>query len=229
MQSPTNPPQSKPTFLRRAVTTGALAVVVVCVCIVVLGVLATLRTNSSVEPIVDATEVPQEVGATVVFNVPTKTSTPRPTEGPTLAPLGDSRRNPYPVNAVVDIGDGMELTIVHVERPANEEVAAGNMFNETPEPNQEYMIVWVRIECTKPEDEKCSFFSTSLKVVGADGQVRDAASVAGIRQELEFTPEFFGGSAVEGSIPFLARTGDTETVLFFEPFLFGDPVYIALQ
>ena len=228
MQSPTTQPQTKPTFLRRAVTFAVLAVVVVCVCIVGLGVLASLPTNRSAESTIAATAAPQDVGATVVFNVPTKTSTPRPTDGPTQAPLGESRTNPYPVDAVVDIGSGMELSILRVERPANQTVADGNMFNETPGPNQEYMILWVRIECTKPSEETCNFTRTSIKTVGVDGQIRERAFAAGIPQEIE-SAEFFGGAALQGSIPFLARAGDTETVLMFEPFLFGDPIYIALQ
>lgn len=102
------------------------------------------------------------------------------------------------------------------------------MFNSTPAPGQEYMLLNLRITCTKSSNDTCIFDKTALHVVGADGSVRDIEFVAGIPNEFDSHPEFFGGSSIEGVLVFLVTAGDTALVLFHEPFLIGDPVYIAI-
>jgi hypothetical protein len=130
----------------------------------------------------------------------------------------------------VDIGGDIQVMITNVQRPANDIVEQGNMFNATPIPNvQEYMIVKLHVECKKPTNDKCNFDRFEFKTVGADGQVHDQASVAGIPLEFEPYAEFFGGASLDGNIAFLVAQGDASVVLFHEPILFGDPVYIALE
>jgi hypothetical protein len=130
----------------------------------------------------------------------------------------------------VDIGGDMQVMITNVQRPANDIIAQGNLFNDTPVPNaQEYMIVKPHVECTKSSNEKCSFNDYEFKIVGADGQVHDQASVVGVPQAFESFAEFFGGAALDGNIVFLVAQGDSEVILFHEPLFFGDPIYISLQ
>jgi hypothetical protein len=120
--------------------------------------------------------------------------------------------------------------ITNVQRPANDVIAQGNMFNATPIPNvQEYTIVKLHVECKKSANEKCNFNDYEFKTVGMDGQVHDRASVAGLPQAFEPFAEFFGGAALDGNIAFLVTQGDTGVVLFHEPLFFGKPVYISLQ
>lgn len=160
------------------------------------------------------------------------TTTPAPTDPPptaTSGPRGETRDQPHPIDAVIDISGDMRVSIVEVVRPVDDIVQQGNMFNDTPVPNQEYLIVKLRVECVKSSNEKCTFDRFEFKTVGADGQVRDLASVAGIPGEFETFAEFFGGASIEGNMVFLATQGDSSVVLFYEPFLIGDPIYIALQ
>jgi len=170
-----------------------------------------------------APTVTPERGATVVMNVPAVTSGPKPTVAPTQPVLVLTRDQAIPKNTTVDIGSDMRVTILLVTRPANDIVAQGNMFNDAPVPNQEYLMVKMHVECAKSSNEKCSFNDFEFKTVGADGQVHDRASVAGIPQAFEPFAEFFGGAALDGNIVFLVTQGDSKVVLV------RDPVYIALQ
>jgi len=120
--------------------------------------------------------------------------------------------------------------ITDLQRPANDSVAQGNMFHGTPVPNaQEYMIVKLHVECKKSTNDKCTFDRFEFKTVGADGQVHDQASVAGILLEFEPYAEFFGAASLHGNIVFLVTQGDTSVVLFHDPLIFGAPIYISLQ
>ena len=103
-------------------------------------------------------------------------------------------------------------------------------FNDTPVPNvEEYMIVKLHVECKKSANEKCSFNDYEFRVGVDGGKVHDRASVAGIPIAFEPFAEFFGGASLDGNVAFLVTQGDTSVVLFHDPLLFGDPVYISLQ
>jgi hypothetical protein len=197
-----------------------------CLCLAVIVALPTPSQSNtpSASRAPATTEVPHD--ATVIINVPTATNAP--TTAPT-AVLGVTRDKPLPVDATVDIGGGMEVSIIFVTRPANDIVVQGNMFNDTPEPNSEYLIVRLHVECTKPTNDKCSFSYFEFKTVGADGQVHDTASVAGIPGAFESFAEFFGGASIEGSLVYLATKDDPSLVLFYDPLFLGEPIYIALQ
>jgi hypothetical protein len=226
-QQPVTTQAKKPNSLTKFIAIGGAVVIAFC-CLI--GALA-LSNNSERTP--TNTPRPNNPGATVVIKVPTSTKGPTPTTPPTIEPtqeLGKTRDNPLPRNSVVDIGGDMEVMITNVQRPANDVIAQGNIFNATPIPNvQEYMIVKLHVECKKSPNEKCNFSDYEFKTVGTDGQIHDPAFAAGLPQAFEPYAEFFGGAALDGNIAFLVTQGDTSVVLFHDPLLFGDPVYISLQ
>lgn len=158
---------------------------------------------------------------------------PPATETPTPAPTasaGNTRDNPLPGPAGVDIGGDMILTVLGVQRPANAEVEAGNMFNSTPAAGLEYATVKIQVDCHKATNDKCTFTPMELKSVGSDGQVHDMEFVAGLADQMEeFSYEFFGGSKVGGLLVFLFPKGDEHVVLFHEALFFGSPVYFSLR
>lgn len=181
-------------------------------------------TSNSNPPVAQPTQQSQpQTGATVEFDVPT--NTPEATATPVL---GNTRNAPLPMDAQADVGGDMTLSIASVKRPANEIVLEGNMFNETPEPDSEYMIVTLFVECKKAPDNQCGFATGDIKVVGPDGVIHDQASVAGVPDKMEYFNEFFGGSTIAGNLVYYVMK-DSPMVLFFDPLVFGDPVYIALQ
>jgi zinc-ribbon domain len=224
----TTPATKKPNTLIRSIGIGVAIVVTIC-CVIGAGLV--FSSNRKRTP--TSAPRPTNPGATVVINVPTSTAGPTPTKAPTMAPtaeLGKTRDKPLPRNSFVDIGGDMQVLITNVQQPANDIIAKGNMFNATPIPNaQEYMIVKLHVECKKSANEKCNVNDYEFKTVGADGQVRDQASVAGVPQAFESFAEFFGGASLDGNIAFLVTQGDASVVLFHEPLFFGDPVYISLQ
>ena len=236
IQTPSQPvqpaaPAQKPNGFMKLIGIGAAVVLTIC-CVLAVGL--ALSNKQSPAP-VKATIVPPttqpNTGATVEFSEPTSgpTSTKAPASTPT-AELGRTRDNPLPRNSVFNIGGGIEVMITNVQRPANDIVAQGNIFNATPVPAlEEYMIVKLHVECKKSSNEKCSFDNTSFKAVGADGKVRDQAFAAGVPQTFEPFAEFFGGAALDGNMVFLVVQNDASVVLFYEPFLIGDPIYIALK
>ena len=215
--------QKKPYNLKRLLWIAAAAVITFCLCIISLGIFGS-RDDQAPTP----TFAPDHA-ATVVINAPTSTTLSEPTAVPTQPILGETRDQPYPADAVVEIGDDMQLSILGVARPANDLVEQGNMFNNTPTPDQEYLVVRLHVQCNKPSNDKCTFSGWYFHAVGADGLVRDEASVAGIPEDLDSTTEFFGGASIEGNLVFLVPAGDARVVLFYEPLFFGSPIYIALQ
>ena len=171
--------QKKPSPLKTFLLVPVVAgLAICCLAIVAIGI-----SGNKQKPAPTQTPKPS-TGATVVISIPAETAGPTPTTAPTIAPtaeLGKTRDKPLPRNSVVEIGDNMQVMITNVQRPANDIVAQGNMFNDTPVPGlEEYMIVKLHVECKKSSNEKCSFDHTNFKAVGADGKVRDQAFAAGV-------------------------------------------------
>ncbi len=172
-------------------------------------------------------------GATVV--TPTTgdgdaTSNP-PAEQPTNTveqkPIGSSRTNPAPFGSEIS-SDDMLFSIVEVVRPADEIVAKGNMFNSTPEPDKEFILVKVKIACQKSADDKCSVSPFTFKLVNSSGNVVETdIMISGVTELLE-SSDLFGGASVEGYLPFTIEKADLNPTLMYEPILFGDPFYLQV-
>lgn len=147
----------------------------------------------------------------------------------TTAPLGSARSNPAPAGSEVVI-DGMAFVVTGSTRPATDIIMAGNQFNTSPEAGQEYVLVSLRITCQKTADEKCDFSAYNMKLLGSSGVQRDSQTiVAGVSGLFEsFGTEFFGGASIEGSIPFIVNSDETDLLLVYSP-LFGNPFYLAIE
>jgi len=143
--------------------------------------------------------------------------------------LGTARSNPAPAGSEIVVDD-MAFVIVGATRPATDKVMAGNQFNTSPEAGQEYVMVNVRITCKKSTDDKCSFYTYNLKLLGSSGIQRDPEiMVAGVDGLLDFTiTEFFGGATIEGAIPFIVNSDESDLLLVYSP-IFGNPFYLAIQ
>jgi len=145
------------------------------------------------------------------------------------SPVGTARSNPAPAGSEVVVDD-MAFVVTGATRPATDIIMAGNQFNTSPEAGQEYVIVNVRITCRKSADDKCSFFSYNLKLLGSSGVQKDpelfVSDVSGL---IDFSiTEFFGGATIEGGIPFIVSSDETALLLVYSPLL-GNPFYLAIQ
>lgn len=219
----------KSSTTRNILIAVAIGVVGICGCLACAVLLIPSQgTSTPTQEAISAnlTDAPSEPAAGPT-EPPPPTDTPEPTPTPTLPPTGQTRDNPAPLGVAVDIGGDRVLTVVHVTRPANEIVASANQFNPQPETGQEYIQVELQVTCNKPTNDTCSFLTYEIKAVGADGNVKDPALIAGVEGELE-SGEFFGGAVKSGKVFYLIAEGDSNVVLFYEPF-FGDPIYLAIQ
>jgi hypothetical protein len=156
---------------------------------------------------------------------PDPTEAPPPTEP---AELGTSRTNPAPLASEVSVSD-VTISITGATRPATDIIMAANMFNTEPETGQEYILVDLMVVCDVAGDETCSISPFNFSMVGSNGEIYDAEIfVAGLEGTLEST-DIFGGATLEGSIPFIVGQGETNLVLIYEPSLFDDEVFLAVE
>lgn len=174
------------------------------------------------------TDIPEPMTTVQPSVIPEPAATPVPTSIPPLPLPGTSRDNPVPAETAVRIGDDRVLTIVEAVRPADDIIRRASEINDEPETGQEYLQVRVQVACNKPLNEKCYFDTDEIKAVGADGNIREAEWVIiGIEGQME-SGEFFGGSVRSGKMFFIVSKGDRKVVLFHDPWLNGDDVYLAL-
>lgn len=143
--------------------------------------------------------------------------------------IGASRDNPAPVGAVLTVAD-VSLLIDKVDRPADTVVSQGNMFNQTPGANEEYMLLHVSLTCNKASSEKCSLFPTQeVNLVGSDGVVIDQAyAIAGVPDLLEPSVGLFGGASISGAIVFLVPEDETLLVILQPVAGLGKEGYLTL-
>lgn len=204
---------------------GRVYVALLAVLVLVMATLACGESTPEVR-VPEATPQPGEAQPTAP---PAATATERPAPTPTTAPLGSSRSNPAPVGAEVTIND-MTFRIVELTRPADNIVAAGNMFNATPEPGNEYVMVTISAVCNKSSDQTCQVNPyLDFKLTGSSGSVREPEMmIAGVAGLLEDS-EFFGGATVTGGMIFEVAQGETDLILIYKPFLSVSEAYLAVE
>jgi hypothetical protein len=119
------------------------------------------------------------------------------------------------------------MVISGTVRPADTIIRRANQFNSRPEAGKEYIEVDLELTCNRDADDKCSIFASSLKAVGADGNIIDPEIFISGIDELLDSGEFFGGSTKIGKTFYIVPKDDTSVVLFYDPFL-GNDIYFAL-
>jgi hypothetical protein len=141
--------------------------------------------------------------------------------------VGTARSNPAPIGSVIT-ADNMKFEILGSTRPADDIIMSGNMFNTEPEEGEEYILIEMKIQCMKDEDDTCNISQFSFKLIGDEGVTYDAEwLVSGVDGLLE-SEEFYGGGVVTGSLPFIIKETDEDLIFIYEPFL-GDKFYMSVQ
>jgi hypothetical protein len=141
------------------------------------------------------------------------------------AVVATTKDNPAPVGSAV-LADNMKITVLGKVRPADTLVAKGNMFTDTPVPDQEYMFVTISASCELAKDKQCSLDTYSFKTLGTDGVVKDFKQVTAIDGLIKYTT-FDGGSTLTGILSFLVSKTDQKILLVYQP-ASGDSSYLAL-
>ena len=141
--------------------------------------------------------------------------------------IGTARSNPAPLGSVIT-ADNMQFEILGSTRPADDIIMSGNMFNTEPEEGEEYILIDMKIECMKDQDDTCNISSFSFKLIGDEGVIYDAEwFISGVDGLLE-SEEFYGGGVVTGALPFIIKETDSNLIFLYEPFL-GDEFYMSVQ
>jgi hypothetical protein len=172
-----------------------------------------------------AADIPAEAPIQEDVQTEPEPTQPKPTA---TKPIGTARSNPAPVGSEI-VADNMAFMILSAVRPADDIIKRGNPFNTEPESGEEYILIELQAVCQKSSDEKCSlspFFNFSL--IGSLGIEYDpeimTAGVDGLLDSIDF----FGETTVSGYLPFIIGQDETELILVYEPFLFGDTFYLAV-
>jgi hypothetical protein len=136
-----------------------------------------------------------------------------------------TKSNPAPVGTGV-LADNMKIVVKGKVRPADSQVAKGNMFTDTPTAGQEYMFVTISASCEQTQDKQCTFDTYNFKTLGSDGVLKDFKQVTGIDGLVKYTT-FNGGLTLTGILSFLVDKNDTDILLVYRP-TSGDDGYLAL-
>ena len=150
----------------------------------------------------------------------------QPESAPTEPAAGSNRTSPAPAGSVV-LADQIEFEVLGYTRPATEIVENAHIWNRKVESGEEYIFVELKINCTKPAEEKCALFLVNLKLVGSSGVERDViwgiANVDGIIEQTDL----YGGSTLTKIVPFIIDQGETDLILVYQP-PFGEKFYLAI-
>lgn len=146
---------------------------------------------------------------------------------PTLPPPGASRFNPAPSNTAIQIDD-MTLSITDVVFPADALVREGSLWNPTPEPAADYILVGIAATCNLPPESSCRLSGLEFSLVDRAGLGHNPRLlIAGVPGKFE-GGEFFGGATRAGYLIFLIEGQPSDYVLRYEA-LFGGEAYLQLN
>jgi hypothetical protein len=160
--------------------------------------------------------------------VPEPTATPEPT--PTPSPeLGASRTAPLPVGTYAYYEEGQGMAVLGIERAADQKIQEFNMFNDKPDPGQEWVIVRALYGCRKSESETCTFSSFAFRLVGTKGVIYQY-KYAAVPDRYDSEREIFGGSQdIEAYLTYIVDKDDGQFVVIWDPGLGRRAIYFATE
>lgn len=237
-----NQSSPKPRSLLGRIALGLIGLIALCCVITVVISFLPLRSRApfASRPVAQSVAVtihaPAQAGqqssqadlAPAPTEQPTRQPTPTPIP-PTLPPAGSSRDNPAPVGVPFAAREFI-IVVNEVVRPADQIVAAGNMFNNKPEPGEEYVKVVVSITCAAGPNDKCSVSPFDFEMYSPRGIIHKAKfMLAGIDGMLEST-EMLGGATLDNkSLFFLVGADETSLVMEFEAgVIYRESAYFAI-
>ena len=145
---------------------------------------------------------------------------------PTQPPLGASRFNPAPSGTAIQIDD-MSLSVTDVVFPADTVVRDGSLWNPTPEPASDYMLVGVAATCNLPPESSCRLSGLEFTLVDPAGIAHNPRIlIAGVAGKFEGS-EFFGGATKSGYLIYVVDGDPADYILKYEA-LFGGEAYLYL-
>jgi len=155
------------------------------------------------------------------------TLTPVAQSEPTQPPPGGSRFNPAPSGTAIQIDD-LSLTVTEVIFPADALVRDGSLWNPTPEPASDYLLVGLAATCSLPPESSCRLSGLEFVLVDPAGVAHNPRLlIAGVAGKFEGS-EFFGGATKSGYLIYVVDGEPADYILKYEA-LFGGEAYLRLQ
>ena len=177
----------------------------------------------------NACEVPNQT-LLEAFATATPTATPIPNPG-------ESRNVPIPFGETGTINNGprdhWEITVVSVDRDANDVIQAENRFNDPPDEGNQFFMIRVRVKYVGEGSEEFDA-GFRLKAVGDEGIVyetfRDRCGI--FPDEFPSSSEVFSGGTLEGNECWQIRVADMHSLTLLvdaDRFNNADRVWFALR
>ena len=174
--------------------------------IVIFPVLFACRIGSS--PTLDSPISPLPGSDSSTSSLPTPIGTADPA-------IGLSQEDPAPLGHTVVTGDDLHITVLEVQRDAEDELIRMDPFNATG-PDQEVVLIRVRAELVKPASSKFVLLPFDFDLVdGSSGTVYPYPLTVIVRGELK--AEFTQPTAVEGLLAFRIPHGHSSLLLLYAP------------
>jgi hypothetical protein len=178
-----------------------------------------------------ATPWPTSTPGPTATAAPTKTPVPptatRVPPSPTPVPIGMTRDNPTAFGQSVVSDDGVEVTILKVERgqAAWTRIQGHNMFNPKPDEGTEYVLALLRVEFAGDPSKTRRVSALHFRCVGDIGAIYGPRFVV---LGKEFAIELFGGGITEGEVAFQVAQGEKNLTLIYDSGLLTTARYLSL-
>jgi len=138
---------------------------------------------------------------------------------------GRKKGEPAPLGEAVLSDEGLEITVLHVQRDAWQQIYAMNEFNEKPAEGMEYILVKVQARHVGGREQTVTVSPFAFRVTGDKGVIYERPFLV-IDEELDV--ELFQGGAFVGLLGLELAQGEQGLILVYDPGLGSTARYLSL-
>jgi len=139
---------------------------------------------------------------------------------------GRKKGEPAPLGEAVLSDEGLEITVLDIQRDAWQQIYAMNEFNEEPAEGMEYILVKVQARYVGGREQTVSVNPLAFRVTGEKGVIyeRPWLTIDG-----ELRVELFEGGAFTGLLGLEVAQGEQGLILIYDPGLGSTARYLSLE
>lgn len=143
-----------------------------------------------------------------------------------VAERGLKKGAPAALGEAVLSDQGIEVTVLEIERNAWSTIHEMNQFNEKPMAGKEYILTRIRARYIEGREQTRHVSSTDFRVTGEKGVIYKRPSLV-IENELDV--ELFRNGVFAGYLAFEVTEGEQELTLIYDPGLGSAARYLSLE
>jgi len=185
--------------------------------------LQTYQENQSAPTSIDSLSIAWETVQGNINELITSCQSSQDTQTALTEPGNGTLNSPFAFAQWADTGYGFNLRISGATRPGDQIIRTENRFNDRPEIGQEYIIIYIDIECTQSSSERCETNYLDYELVGNSGTIYSHASVV---FEDKINLSLFGGGSGSGGLVFLISEDESNLRLLYRPNMFQDEIVV---